>query len=798
MTRKLISILTLLGLITSGCAGPWSRAQQVDTEATARAVQAANATAIAQSNSSTTSTTPTSTEQARAATAAATPAITTTWSPPSAASTAVVNDQGFELNLGRVRVSAPAGVAEPGTEVTVSTPPGPAPSEVDKFSSLVGNPVRVVLGTGQQPKQPVRIVFDLAGTELGAKVSEEAPLAVMSRSEETGAVEPLVGTWDAEAQTLTVVTDHLSLFWPFQLDVSKLFKPVVDIVDHGIGVRYPSPDCFGKPLTVGTVTYTVDAVPNEVVWPCLAEDNSRITLELHSNSGLAWRARTAPSTSGAVSGTFSSSGLLTAAVYNQLFARYAHKESVVVPGASTSFGFNPANPPRQVSVRADVGLYLVASLVWGVESALGLFKIDVRLLDDIATLNCVTALVKTTMEIEFQNDLRSFLSSTLNCLQLALQKIGSNFAAFLLAAFTSGVALLVAGVQGAIGEVTGANTAQFAISHRQASRVIASPTSDHEGVNTALFPITDKNGKAGFIDRTGKVAIEPRFQQAEGFSEGLAGVEVDDQWGYIDKTGEFVIEPQFDYAAPFSEGLAAVRFPDPLSDDYKWGYINGAGDLVIKPQFESARIFSEGLAAVEMGDWGYIDKTGSVVAEPQWDNVGDFSEGLAAIQPAVFGEMGYIDKTGKIVIEPQFLGEAGDFTEGLALVNLNPMRGYIDRTGKVLVETDFSSTGLFSEGLTPVGTGLILEEVWGYMDKTGKLVIKPKFDSAASFSEGLAAVKVNGKWGYIDKTGEYVIEPKFDVTDGGSANYFSEGLAWVQVGDKEGYIDKTGRWVWSK
>ena len=65
--------------------------------------------------------------------------------------------------------------------------------------------------------------------------------------------------------------------------------------------------------------------------------------------------------------------------------------------------------------------------------------------------------------------------------------------------------------------------------------------------------------KAGFIDRTGKVVIELRFDAVRPFSEGLACVKVDDHWGYIDKTGRFVVAPVFSIAGDFSNGLARVE-----------------------------------------------------------------------------------------------------------------------------------------------------------------------------------------------------------------------------------------------
>ena len=61
--------------------------------------------------------------------------------------------------------------------------------------------------------------------------------------------------------------------------------------------------------------------------------------------------------------------------------------------------------------------------------------------------------------------------------------------------------------------------------------------------------------------------IEPQFDGAGNFSEGMAGVEKDGKIGYINKEGKIVIEPQFDYADGFSEGMARVKKIG------KWGFI---------------------------------------------------------------------------------------------------------------------------------------------------------------------------------------------------------------------------------
>ncbi len=123
------------------------------------------------------------------------------------------------------------------------------------------------------------------------------------------------------------------------------------------------------------------------------------------------------------------------------------------------------------------------------------------------------------------------------------------------------------------------------------------------------------------------------------------------KYGYRDKAGEFVIQPQFDYAGEFSEGLAVVglgKFPAT-----KWGYINRLGNLVIPAQFEGAHDFSEGMAAVSFGGkLGYIDRAGKLVVPAQFDEAQKFKDGRARVRIIKDG-YGYINKQGELVVPLQ-------------------------------------------------------------------------------------------------------------------------------------------------
>ena len=93
---------------------------------------------------------------------------------------------------------------------------------------------------------------------------------------------------------------------------------------------------------------------------------------------------------------------------------------------------------------------------------------------------------------------------------------------------------------------------------------------------SGLFLIK-QNDKYGYIDKTGKVVIEPQYERASDFSEGLAAIAVEKKWGYIDTTGKTVIEPQFDAAGKFTDDLAPVKV------EKKTGYIDKTGKYIWNP-----------------------------------------------------------------------------------------------------------------------------------------------------------------------------------------------------------------------
>ena len=70
--------------------------------------------------------------------------------------------------------------------------------------------------------------------------------------------------------------------------------------------------------------------------------------------------------------------------------------------------------------------------------------------------------------------------------------------------------------------------------------------------------IAKKDGKYGFIDKTGNPVIPFNFDEIGmgGFGEGLCAVKVDNKWGYIDTKGEYFHQPEFEEAGRFEKKVS--------------------------------------------------------------------------------------------------------------------------------------------------------------------------------------------------------------------------------------------------
>ncbi len=225
------------------------------------------------------------------------------------------------------------------------------------------------------------------------------------------------------------------------------------------------------------------------------------------------------------------------------------------------------------------------------------------------------------------------------------------------------------------------------------------------------FAKIDVSGKIGYIDHSGAFTIVPRFLDGESFYDGMARVVVEGpclygnldglcgspsvlpkgskpdsflppcKYAFVDRSGKIISDDRYDYADHFAEGLA------PVQSGRQWGYVDKTGKMVIAPQFDTAAPFSDGVALVSTNRlFGYIDHAGKFVIPPRFAYAEDFSEGFAVVGSRNSG-VWYSDHTGKQAIPGKFAAASG-FFKGLAHVKLTSRSDdqdafvYIDRTGR--------------------------------------------------------------------------------------------------------------------
>lgn len=132
----------------------------------------------------------------------------------------------------------------------------------------------------------------------------------------------------------------------------------------------------------------------------------------------------------------------------------------------------------------------------------------------------------------------------------------------------------------------------------------------YDDVKTDIYDYCSISGRAfmkgqdGYqiVNEKGESVGEGRYEDAVPFvTEEPAPIKRDGKWGFVDLEGQLVIEPQYEDAGAFSNGLAPVRTGG------SWGYINQNNELVIPADFTEARSFYKGIAPVKIGNrWTLI------------------------------------------------------------------------------------------------------------------------------------------------------------------------------------------------
>lgn len=254
------------------------------------------------------------------------------------------------------------------------------------------------------------------------------------------------------------------------------------------------------------------------------------------------------------------------------------------------------------------------------------------------------------------------------------------------------------------------------------------------------------------------------------YQEGLAAISIGPGWGFLDRAGRMAIEPKFDEVGSFSQGLA------PVARDDKWGFIDPHGEWRIPAAFDGAEGFHEGLAVARIGDKiGYLDQQGHWAIAPQYTSADDFVHGVAVVSVKSGHDL-LIDRTGKVV---------RDFGPGHRIARVQQRDRFVVTRSfdSVLFNIDGTQVPLTGEleNIESFHDGLALKAVtvgderrYGALDLKGHWVINPTYDHLESFQDGLAIARRAEKYGLIDKQGRVVVDFKYDAIDHEGAHFLAQ------------------------
>lgn len=324
-----------------------------------------------------------------------------------------------------------------------------------------------------------------------------------------------------------------------------------------------------------------------------------------------------------------------------------------------------------------------------------------------------------------------------------------------------------------------------------------------------LSPKKDKaTKKYGFVNKADEWVIQPIYEDADKFKDGIAHMYMNKKTGLISETGVILFEPKFDDIEKFKDNIAIVK------DNKKYGFIDNTGKVLSEPIFDEIEKFTtDGIAIIKNNKKsGLIKNNGTVLLDPKFDDIESFSGDVANVKNGNL--WGLIDKTGKVIFDAEFIAKLEFNSKGLSVATKKGESGLgkfgiVKRDGTVVLDFnqilirveaqkffvnkesgkweifDASATSLsgefeefsrFDESLTAksrfIVSGMIAAKQngkWGFIDETGKTLIPFQYDRVGSdnfaFSQNYCAVQVGEKWGFIDKKGNYLKEPTFESVD---------------------------------
>lgn len=254
----------------------------------------------------------------------------------------------------------------------------------------------------------------------------------------------------------------------------------------------------------------------------------------------------------------------------------------------------------------------------------------------------------------------------------------------------------------------------------------------------ANFSTSTKNETCGVIDISGKEIIRFEGKALHVLSEGrYAASNYNGKWGYLDQSGNVIIPFKYDEVEGFNNGLAVVKL------NQKSGLIDRDGKEVLQFDFDSIKVTDNNIVVEENGKWYLLDCQTLKKISNEYDFIG-LGDQIFPVQKN--NKVGIISKTGREIISPRYDNYENSFFEvakDYMWVKQGEEWFCLDIQGKNKFATSFEAVSLFEHGIASVQK----DGKCGVIDFNGEVVVPFIFDSARIIEKGLIEVISGGKYG---------------------------------------------------
>ena len=280
---------------------------------------------------------------------------------------------------------------------------------------------------------------------------------------------------------------------------------------------------------------------------------------------------------------------------------------------------------------------------------------------------------------------------------------------------------------------------------------------DSELADKMFYPFSDDSGRYGYTDSSGKWLINPQYDDASFFYDGLAVVEQNGKQGLINKKNQLVSGFVFDEIETDTE-LFVVTAGD------KSGIIDRNGDFVFDLLYQDISILDEGFICAQKDSlYAFYDRSGVQLTSEIYDFVLNFKYGVCPV--SIQGKRGLLNKDLRLIIPCKY--EAiYTFTDSLFILVIGDnLRQLCNRRGELVNDSLYQEINEVANGYSIC----IRDSKIGYLDSKGHQIIENKFDVypaydlMARFLNGRAVVSYKGKFGVIDTAGQFMIKPKHEL-----------------------------------